>query len=75
MLNKEICKRCNNERFQAIGGFGNFTWSEEDEIKWGNGRVWCRAFDVNVIGKYIFTPPDDHCPYFLEQTLFHEMTK
>ena len=80
MLNKEICKRCSNDRYHRIG------WNQKDEEDWNKGTVWCPMKpshimkDTGIIVGFgrimsVYSEPLSRCPYFLEQSLYHEQTK
>ncbi len=90
LLNKEICKRCINERYSTPP----LSWRDWDmeELYWESGKLYCGILNgmmvyvlsenvhENEIHKRVFaeyykdTPPTN-CPYFLEQTLYMEQQK
>ena len=70
MLNKEICKKCINNRSKSLPltsdrTFAPVSWYDSDDQRWDNFQtIWCRfnyntdEFPINVISK--------HCLYKLE---------
>ncbi len=60
MLNKEICKRCINERHKV------YKWNGTDEEKWERGIVICSCVisDINII-------PED-CIKYMEQVVLED---
>jgi len=56
-FSKEICKQCNVERW---------IWSEDDEIRWNEGRVYCAVtWSIVFFEKGI----PEECPYHLEHAV------
>jgi len=64
MLNKEICKKCFNERYTIVG------WNRYDEKRWENNRILCPC-GADITLEY----PPKECPYKLEQTVMNQNVK
>ena len=68
MLNKNICKKCNEN--------SDYDWTDKDEYRWEKGVVWCPFVDGTKAKNYleadINNKPPEYCPYILEQLLQDE---
>ena len=59
MLNKDICKKCHNERYKMTG------WIRNDEYRWEKGNLMC---DGKTFRKITGSPPE-FCKYYMEQII------
>ena len=78
MLNKEICKRCNNlERAKCEWEWNEspWTWGPRDEACWAEGMVRCSAVQsvwldgVEIGNVWIRYLPPRSCPYQVEHVV------
>ena len=60
ILDKEICKKCNNNRFPDNG------WCKSDEQRWNDGAVACPVEGFNIRHFCNFQKAFDQCRYRLE---------
>ena len=67
MLNKEVCKRCINEVESKRSPAMQMMWSDKDEARWLEGRLYCGVV-VNSFLPVDGSVPHD-CKYILEHLI------
>jgi len=73
MWNKDICKKCVNERSDT-DPLHPECWSEIDENQWNEtGRVWCQQEGGSGIYRNMHFEVPKCCLFFMEQWMHHEM--
>ncbi len=59
MLNKEICRKCRNDR-------KGYFWNNSSDIMWKRKEVWCPISKKIYISIYDIP---DYCPYYTEHLI------